>query len=165
MFSQEVKNILEEMRDNNLIHNRLLEALVNKAHEGGPADRSRQPPFKNNPLPIVQAETRSVWLKMIDLEKRGVSSSRSDRFDQGTETTSIDMVDVQRMINLAQKNGPKFPKFIHSYPAFVEKFEYPKRFKIQDFSLFAGESSLSSLENVARFIAQCRDINNDFHKL
>ncbi|KAM1242648.1 hypothetical protein ACFX2G_034982 [Malus domestica] len=40
-------------------------------------------------------------------------------------------------------------KAIHPYPAYVEKFEYPNGFKIPDFSLFAGESSLSSLEHVA----------------
>ncbi|KAM1301763.1 hypothetical protein ACFX2H_012755 [Malus domestica] len=45
------------------------------------------------------------------------------------------------------------------------RFEYLKGFKILDFSLFAGESSLSSLEHVARFTAQCGDVNSDFHKL
>ncbi|KAM1140989.1 hypothetical protein ACFX19_041712 [Malus domestica] len=63
------------------------------------------------------------------------------------------------------KKGPKFPKFIHPYPAYMETFGYPKGFKIPDFSLFAGESSLSSLEHVARFTAQCGDVNSDFHKL
>ncbi|KAM1833647.1 hypothetical protein ACFX13_023442 [Malus domestica] len=75
------------------------------------------------------------------------------------------MIEVQRMIDLALKKGPKFLKFIHPYPAYVEKFEYPKGFKIPDFSLSAGESSLSSLEHVARFTTQCEDVNNDFHKL
>ncbi|KAM2971646.1 hypothetical protein FF2_018437 [Malus domestica] len=69
------------------------------------------------------------------------------------------------MIDSTMKKGPKFPKFIHLYPAYVEKFEYPKGVKILDFSLFAGESSLSSLEHVARFTAQCGDVNSDFHKL
>ena len=69
------------------------------------------------------------------------------------------------MIDLAIKKGLKFLKFIHPYPAYVEQFKYPRGFKILDFSLFVGESSLSSLEHVARFTAQCRDVNNDFHKL
>ncbi|KAM1047423.1 hypothetical protein ACFX2C_026781 [Malus domestica] len=69
------------------------------------------------------------------------------------------------MIDSAMKKGPKFPKFIHPYPAYVETFGYPKGFKIPDFSLFVGESSLSSLEHVARFTAQCGDVNSDFHKL
>ncbi|KAM2986894.1 hypothetical protein FF2_007115 [Malus domestica] len=69
------------------------------------------------------------------------------------------------MIDSAMTKGPKFPKFIHSYPAYVEQFEYPRGFKIPDFSLFAGESSLSLLEHVARFTAQCGDVNSDFHKL
>ena len=69
------------------------------------------------------------------------------------------------MIDSALKKGPKFPKFIHPYPAFVEKIEYPKCFKISDFSLFDGESSLSSLEHVARFTTQCGDVNSDSHKL
>ena len=69
------------------------------------------------------------------------------------------------MINSALKKGSKFPEFIHPYLAYVEKFENPKSFKIPDFSLFAGKSSLSSLEHVARFTAQCGDVNSDFHKL
>ncbi|KAM1179154.1 hypothetical protein ACFX2G_018760 [Malus domestica] len=69
------------------------------------------------------------------------------------------------MIDSAMKKGSKFPKFIHPYPAYVETFGYPKGFKIPDFSLFTGESSLSSLEHVARFTAQCGDVNSDFHKL
>ncbi|KAM1894845.1 hypothetical protein ACFX13_043700 [Malus domestica] len=75
------------------------------------------------------------------------------------------MTEVQRMINLAMKKGPKFLKFIHPYPAYVEQFEYPRGFKIPDFNLFVRESSLSSLEHVARFTAQCGDVNSDFHKL
>ncbi|XP_070677016.1 uncharacterized protein [Malus domestica] len=75
------------------------------------------------------------------------------------------MTEVQRMIDSAMKKGLKFPKFIHPYPAYMETFEYPKGFKIPDFSIFAGESSLSSLEHVTRFTAQCGDINSDFHKL
>ncbi|KAM1702100.1 hypothetical protein ACFXTN_025278 [Malus domestica] len=74
------------------------------------------------------------------------------------------MTEVQRMIDSTMKKGLKFPKF-HLYPAYVEKFKYPKGFKILDFILFAGESSLSSLEHVARFTAQCGDVNSDFHKL
>ncbi|KAM0981963.1 hypothetical protein ACFX2A_015243 [Malus domestica] len=50
------------------------------------------------------------------------------------------MTEVQRMIDLAMKKGPKFPKFIHPYPAYVEQFEYPRGFKIPD-------------------------VNSDFHKL
>ncbi|KAM2825873.1 hypothetical protein COP1_035605 [Malus domestica] len=95
----------------------------------------------------------------------GESSSRSDRSNQRVEATSVNMTEVQQMIYSAMKKGLKFSKFIHPYSAYVEKFEYPKGFKIPDFSLFAGESSLSSLEHVARFTAQCGDVNSDFHKL
>ncbi|KAM1003900.1 hypothetical protein ACFX2C_004163 [Malus domestica] len=104
-------------------------------------------------------------LKPINLEKGGGSNSRSDGTDQRIEATPVDVTEVQRMIDSAMKKGPKFPKFIHPYPAYVETFGYPKGFKIPDFSLFAGESSLSSLEHVARFTAQCGDVNSDFHKL
>ncbi|KAM2888782.1 hypothetical protein FF1_012460 [Malus domestica] len=81
------------------------------------------------------------------------------------EATFVNMTEVKQMIDSTIKKRPKFLKFIHPYPAYVEKFEYPKGFKIPDFSLFAEESSLSSLEHVARFTAQCRDVNSDFHKL
>ena len=103
--------------------------------------------------------------KQLTWKKEGGSSSRSDGSDQRVETTSIDMTEVQRMIDSTMEKGLKFLKFIHPYPTYVEKFEYPKGFKILDFSLFKGESSLSSLEHVARFTAQCGDVNSDFHKL
>ncbi|KAM2914368.1 hypothetical protein COP2_044907 [Malus domestica] len=75
------------------------------------------------------------------------------------------MIEVQRMIDSALKKGLKFLTCIYPYPAYVENFEYPKGFKILDFSLFVGESSLSLSENVARFTAQCGDVNSDFHRL
>ncbi|KAM1588618.1 hypothetical protein ACFX10_027609 [Malus domestica] len=69
------------------------------------------------------------------------------------------------MIDSAMKKEPKFPKFIQPYPAYVEQFEYPRDFKIPDFSIFTGESSLSSLEHVARFTAQCGDeLVEKFHE-
>ncbi|KAM1590227.1 hypothetical protein EV2_035285 [Malus domestica] len=133
------------MCDNNAVHNILLEVLVSKVHAIGLADRPRQPFLKNNSLPTLQVETGSARLKMIDLEKSGGSSTISDKINQGAEAVPVDIVEVQRMINSALKKRLKFPKFIHLYPAFVERFEYPKGFKILNFSLFAGESSLSSL--------------------
>ena len=153
------------MRGQNAVHTRLLEALVSNTQNIGFSERSRPPLPKNNPISVLSAEAGPVRLKMIDLDKKGESSSRIDDFDQNTETTSVDVVEIQRMIDSALKKGPKFPKFIHPYPAYLEKFEYPKGFKIPDFSLFIAESSLSSLEHVARFTAQCGHINSDFHKL
>ena len=147
------------------MHTRLLEAVVNNTQHIGYSDRFKQPIPKNNFVSVSPAEAGPARLKMVDLDKRGGSSSQTDDFDPSIETTSVDVVEVQRMIDSALKKGPKFPKFIHPYPAYVEKFEYPKGFKIPDFSLFAGESSLSSLEHVARFTAQCGDVNSDLYKL
>lgn len=44
--------------------------------------------------------------------------------------------------------------YIYSYALYVEKFKYPQGFKIRDFSLSNGESSLSYLEYVACFTTQ-----------
>ncbi|XP_070672416.1 uncharacterized protein [Malus domestica] len=139
--------------------------LVSKVSDSRPFDILQHLPPGNNPLPIVPAEPIPARFKLIDLEKGGGSNSRSDGTDQRVEATPVDMTEVQRMIDSAMKKGLKFPKFIHPYPAYVETFGYPKGFKIPDFSLFTGESSLSSLEHVARFTAQCGDVNSDFHKL
>ncbi|KAM1633844.1 hypothetical protein ACFX15_011635 [Malus domestica] len=145
--------------------NRLLEMLFSKVGGSRPSDLLQHCPPGNNSLPIVPAEPIPARLKPIELEKGGGSNSGSDGTNQRSEAAPIDMTEVQRMIDSAMKKGPKFPKFIHPYPAYVETFGYPKGFKIPDFSLFAGESSLSSLEHVARFTAQCGDVNSDFHKL
>ncbi|KAM1010404.1 hypothetical protein ACFX2C_045888 [Malus domestica] len=164
-FSRGIDKLHNGIRSNSEVQNRLLEILVSKVCDDRSLDLSRQLPPRNNLLLIVQAEQIPTRLKPIDLEKKGGSSSRTDGPDQRVEVTFVDITEVQRMIDSAMKKGPKFPKFIHPYPAYVERFEYPKGFKIPDFSLFARESFLSSLEHVARFTALCGDVNNDFHKL
>ncbi|KAM2425005.1 hypothetical protein ACFX1W_022495 [Malus domestica] len=164
-FSRGIDKLHDVIRSTSETQTRLLEILVSKVCDDRSFDFSWQLPLRNNLLPIVQAEPIPARLKPINLEKRGGSNSRSDGSDQRVEATSVDMTEVQRMIDLAMKKGSKFPKFIHPYSAYVERFEYPKGFKIPDFSLFAGESSLSPLEHVARFITQCGDVNSDFHKL
>ena len=146
------------------MHTRLLEAVVNNTQHMGYSDRFKQPTPKSNFTPVLPVEARPARLKMAELDKKGASNSQTEEFDSGMET-SVDVVEVQRMIDSALKNGPKFPKFIHPYPAYVEKFEYPKGFKIPNFSLFDGESSLSFLEHVTRFTSQCGDVNNDLYKL
>ena len=147
------------------MHTRFLEAVVNNTQNIGYSDRFKLPIPKNNSVSVSLAQAGSVRLKMIDLDKKGGLTSQIDDFDPSMETTSVDVVEVKRMIDSALKKWSKFPKFIHPYPAYVEKFEYPKGFKIPDFSLFAGESSLSSLEHVVRFTAQCGDVSSDFYKL
>ncbi|KAM2261582.1 hypothetical protein ACFXTI_043169 [Malus domestica] len=148
-FSREIKGILEKVHGYSVVHTKLLKVLVSNTQNIGHADRSRQFILNNNPIPALPAETGSARLKMIDLKKKGGSSSKVDEFDRGAETASVDMVEVQRMIDSTLKKGPKFPKFIHPCSAYVEKFEL----------------SLSLLEHVARFTAQCGDVNSDFHKL
>ncbi|KAM2997723.1 hypothetical protein FF2_039461 [Malus domestica] len=164
-FSRGIDKLHDVIRNTSEAQTRLLEILVSKVSDGRSFDLAQHLPPRNNLLPIVPAESIPAWLKPINLEKGEGSNSRSDGSDQRVEATPVDITEVQRMIDSAMKKGLKFPKFIHSYPAYVEQFEYPRGFKIPDFSLFAGESSLSSLEHVARFTAQCGDVNSDFHKL
>ncbi|KAM1287228.1 hypothetical protein ACFX2J_001173 [Malus domestica] len=164
-FSRGIDKLHDAIISSAKRHNRLLEMLFSKVGGSRPSDLLQHCPPGNNPLPIVPAEPIPVRPKPIELEKGGGSNSGSDGTNQRSEAAPVDMTEVQRMIDSAMKKGPKFPKFIHPYPAYVETFGYPKGFKIPDFSLFAGESSLSSLEHVARFTAQCGDVNSDFHKL
>ncbi|KAG5549920.1 hypothetical protein RHGRI_015030 [Rhododendron griersonianum] len=53
------------------------------------------------------------------------------------------------------------------YPEWIDRqFEVPRGFKIPDFTLFYGDGIPSTLEHIARFIAQCKELaNNDFQKL
>ncbi|KAM2227910.1 hypothetical protein ACFXTI_014670 [Malus domestica] len=165
MFSRGIDKLHDVIRNTSEAQTRLLEILVSKVNNDRSFDLAQYLPPKNNLLPITLAKSTPARLKPINLEKGGGSNSRSDGSDQRVEATPVDITEVQRMIDLAMKKGPKFPKFIHSYPAYVEQLEYPRGFKIPDFNLFTGESSLSSLEHVTRFTAHCGDVNSDFHKL
>ncbi|KAM1942866.1 hypothetical protein ACFX15_011280 [Malus domestica] len=137
-FSRGIDKLHDAILSSNDGQTRLLEMLVSKVGGSRPFDLLQHCPPGNNPVPIVPAEPIPAPLKPINLEKGGGSNSRSDGTDQRIEATPVDMTEVQRMIDSAMKKGPKFPKFIHPYPAYVETFGYPKGFKIPDFSLFAG---------------------------
>ncbi|KAM1559323.1 hypothetical protein ACFX1Z_002702 [Malus domestica] len=152
-FSRGIDKLHDVIHSTSETQNRLLEVLISKVCDDRSVDFSLRVPLRNNLLPIVHVEPIPAQLKLINLEKERGTSSRSDGFDHKVEATPVDMTEVQRMIDSAMKKRLKFPKFIHPYPAYVETFEYPKGFKILDFSLFTGESSLSSLEHVARFTA------------
>ncbi|KAM1380785.1 hypothetical protein ACFX2I_022471 [Malus domestica] len=164
-FSREIDKLHNVIRNTSETQIRLLEILVSKVSDGRTFDLAEHLPPRNNLLPSALTESIPARLKPINLERGGGSNSRSNGSDQRMEATPVDVTEVQRMIDSAIKKGSKFPKFIHPYPVYVEQFECPRGFKISNFSLFAGESSLSSLEHVARFTAQCGDVNNDFHKL
>ncbi|KAB2604032.1 hypothetical protein D8674_042381 [Pyrus ussuriensis x Pyrus communis] len=107
-------------------------AIPNQTTDG-PVGQPRQL-STNVPIP---AERGSARPQPATLERRG-PGNRSEGPSQGEEAASVNMTEVQRMIDSALKKGP---------------------------NLFAGESSLSSLEHVARFTAQCGDVNSDFYKL
>ncbi|KAM1391092.1 hypothetical protein ACFX2I_018838 [Malus domestica] len=162
-LSRGIDKLHDVIRSTSETQTRLLEILVSKVSDNMSFDLFQHLPPRNNLSPIVQAESIPARLKPIDSEKGGGSNSRSSGSDHRVEATPVDMTEVQRMIDSAMKKGPKFPKFIHLYPAYVEQFEYPKGFKIPDFSLFAGESSLFSLEHVARFTAW-EELVEKFHE-
>lgn len=89
------------MCDNNLVNNKLLEKIVNKAHENEPVDQPRHCPFlKNAPLEgerlsPVQAKVDFTRPRMIDLEKTyGEPSTSLAKFGRTTVMTSVDMVKV-----------------------------------------------------------------------
>lgn len=138
--------------------NKLLETLVNKVHESWLVDQQRQNISlkRNTPLggerpPLVQVDVELNWLRMIDLEKLYSETSNMGK--------------VQRMIHLALKKGPKVSKFIHPYPVFVKRFEYPQGFKIPNLSLFAGGIIIVFIGTCGQITAQCGDVNNDYYKL
>ncbi|KAM2766143.1 hypothetical protein COP1_022091 [Malus domestica] len=150
-FSRGIDKLHDVIRNTSEAQTRLLEILVSKVSDGKTFDLTQHLPQRNNLLPSAPAESIPARLKPINLERGGGSNSRSDGSDQKVEATPVDS---------AIKKGPKFPKFIHLYPAYVEQFEYPRGFKILDFSLFTGESSLFILVGTCgsfhRVIRRCQ---------
>lgn len=75
------------------------------------------------------------------------------------------MDEIQRINDLTINKWSKILQFIHHYPLFVKKHKYPQGFKIPNFSFFNSKLSVSLLEYITWFTAQCRDVNHDNHKL
>ena len=122
IFGQEMKSVLEAVCDNSAVSNKLLEILVNNAHENERIDQPKQHFLKNAPLrremlPLITVKVEHTRPRMIDLEKiYGEPSTSLTEFDRRTKMTPIDST---------LKKGSKFPMFIHPYPTFIERFEYP----------------------------------------
>ena len=59
------------------------------------------------------------------------------------------------------------PVYKKLYPEWVDRtYEFPRGYKMPDFSLFNGEREQSTIEHVARFTTQCGEFtNHDFMKL
>lgn len=82
---------------------------------------------------------------------RLVLPNRPTRFEERGNPIVVYMDEIQRMIDSAMKKGLVIPKFIHLYPPAIEKFEYPRGFKIPNFSLLSGKLSPSLQDHIARF--------------
>lgn len=66
-----------------------------------------------------------------------------------------------------QFGGANTTVYKKPYPEWVDRqFEIPRGFKIPDFTLFYRDGRQSTLEHIARFTPQCKELaNNDFMKL
>ena len=56
------------------------------------------------------------------------------------------------------------PVYRKPYPEWVDKtYDFPRGYKMPDFSLFNGEREQSTIEHIARFTTQCSEFtNHDF---
>ena len=53
------------------------------------------------------------------------------------------------------------PEFYKRYPEMIDRENpYARGYRISDFSLFFGEDGQSTLEHIARFTMQCRELAN-----
>ena len=53
------------------------------------------------------------------------------------------------------------PEFYKPYPEMIDREKpYPRGYRIPNLSLFSGEDGQSTLEHVARFTVQCRELAN-----
>ena len=77
-FSQGIRAILKEIHSQKAMHTRLLEAVVNNTQHISYSDRFKQPIPKNNFVSVSPAEAGPTRLKMVDLDKRGGSSSHTE---------------------------------------------------------------------------------------
>ncbi|XP_028065980.1 uncharacterized protein LOC114268949 [Camellia sinensis] len=77
------------------------------------------------------------------------------------------IVDIVREICGPMAGGVQTPIYRKPYPEWVDRVhEYPRGFRIPDFTLFYGTGNQSTIEHIARFAAQCSEFtNHDYMKL
>ena len=77
------------------------------------------------------------------------------------------IADIVREMCGPMARGVQTPVYRKLYPEWVDRVhEYPRGFRIPDFTLFYGTGNQSTIEHIARFAAQCGEFtNHDFMKL
>lgn len=74
------------------------------------------------------------------------------------------MEEVRRIYEETMGPAPRRtarPRYTKTYPETVDNREYPRGFKLSDFSLFNGENFQATLAHISRFTARCATHSRD----
>ena len=115
-IGQKMNDLVDAIRSNSDTQTRMLELLVSKAFEDGQVGQPRQLPT-NVPIP---AERGSVRPQPVPLERRG-PGNRAEGPSQGEEVASINVTEVQRMIDSALKKRAEVSKIHSPIPGLCRK--------------------------------------------
>ncbi|XP_059630882.1 uncharacterized protein LOC132273822 [Cornus florida] len=82
------------------------------------------------------------------------------------------MVDRDQLANLIQETYRPTPRRVgrltyrKPYPDYIDRYEFPRGYKVPNFVTFSGEDSTSTIEHIGQFTIQCGEVGaNEFLKL
>ena len=102
-----------------------------------------------------------VFDKGINLEERNrdIGAEPNPRPAQGQNLRNT-IFEVLDQAFPGQRRTPRRP-YRKPYPERIDKEEWPRGFKVPDFTMFSGEDEKTALERISRFTVQCGEYSNN----
>uniref|UniRef100_A0A2N9EFY1 Retrotransposon gag domain-containing protein n=1 Tax=Fagus sylvatica TaxID=28930 RepID=A0A2N9EFY1_FAGSY len=103
---------------------------------------------------------RDIFDKGIDHEERNIGVEPNPRPAQGQDLRNQILELIDQALGPGHRRAPGHP-YTKPYPERIDREEWPKGFKIPDFTMFSGEDEKTSLEHISRFTIQCGEYSNN----
>ena len=103
-----------------------------------------------------------VFDRGINLEERniniGVEPNPRPAQCQDLRDQILEVID--QALGPGHRRAPRHP-YRKPYPERIDREEWPRGFKISDFTMFSGEDEKTALEHISRFTVQCGEYSNN----
>uniref|UniRef100_A0A2N9IV61 Retrotransposon gag domain-containing protein n=1 Tax=Fagus sylvatica TaxID=28930 RepID=A0A2N9IV61_FAGSY len=103
---------------------------------------------------------REAFDRGIDLKERNIGIEPNPRLAQGQDLKDQILEVIDQALGPGHKRAPRYP-YRKPYHERIDREEWPRGFKIPDFTMFSGDDEKTTIEHISRFTVQCGEYSNN----